>query len=527
MNPAPLTSQSRPSRIFGCVAVASMAVGALALSSCAGSPASTSGSKDGSILKIGLSSEPPRLAAGGDQGTAALVLNSIMQRGLLTYDDNGNVVDGLTKSHRQVNDTTLEFHLRKGLTFQDGSPLTSENVKKSLEYLAVPDHSARIYSAAKDIAKVETPDESTAIIKLKTPNAAFLDYLADPTAAILPDAALKPGVANTLGAGPFKLTEYKKGVSMTFEKFNGYYAADDVRLKKLEVDFYPDGQARTNALLNGDVQLIDYVPWENFSTIKANKDLVLDSQPGTFMYLVANTTQGPFKNAKVREAVAFAVNRKKIVQGVFSGSGKVLTGIPIPEASPFYNPSKQHEYSYDPAKAKALLREAGYPNGFSAKILATSQYAFHQDTAISVQADLKAVGINLTVDAPDWATRIQKGTAGQYDIAVNGTGGNVNDPTFLSDLLIGPANYRRPFGYQDDKVSQLLAEGVRTLNEEKRKNIYDTLQDQLAATAPIIPLTTREQGFAYSKRVTGFKNLPGFTSFYSGYTLAKTDLTTD
>ena len=502
---------------------------ALALNACSANgssgPANGSSRPATPSLKIGLSSEPPMLKAGADQGTAAEILNSIMQRGLLSYDDNGQLVNALAESHKQVDPTTMEFHLRKGLTFQDGSPLTSKNVKQTLEYLADPANSARDFSAMSDISLIETPDDTTVIIKLKSPNAAFLEYLAEPAAGIVPESALKNGAANTVGAGPFKLSDYQKGVAMTFVKFDGYYDASEVKLNNLKVDFYPDGQARTNALRNGDVDLIDYVPWENFDVIKSDSNLVLDSQPGTFMYLVFNISKkGPFANPKVREAVAYAVDRNKIVQSVFSGYGKALGGMPIPESSPFYDASRTSTWKFDPRKAKELLAEAGYPNGFDATILASSQYAFHQDTAVSVQADLKAVGINLKLDSPDWATRIQKGNAGDYDVAVNGTGGIVNDPSFLADLLIGPPSYRRPFGYQDQETTDLLAKGTSTLDTKTRKQIYAELENHLLQTAPIVSLTTREQGFAYNKNVKGFKNLPGFLSFYSGYSLAGTSI---
>ena len=500
---------------------------ALSMTACsAGSSGSSDSGQSSSeqTLTFGLSSEPPVLKAGADQGTAALILDTIMHRGLLAYDSKGKLVDALAKNHKQIDPTTIEFNLHEGLTFQDGSSLTSQNVKDTFEYYGDPKNSARDFSAMGAVAAVETPSATTAIIKLKAPNAAFLEYLADPTAVILPDSALQTGAANTVGAGPFKLTDYKKGVSMTFEKFNNYYDASNVKLKSLKVEFYADGQARTNALLNGDVDLIDYVPWETFKTIKSNKNLVLDSQPGTFMYLVFNTTKGPFANPKVREAVAYAVKRDNIVKAVFSGNGKALGGLPIPEASPYYDASKESTWKYDPALAKKLLEEAGYPNGFDATILASSQYAFHQDTAISVQADLKAVGINLKLDAPDWATRIQEGEAGQYDIAVNGTGGIVNDPSFLTDLLTGPASYRRSFGYTDQQTTDLLAQGVSTLDTTKREQIYTQLADHLLKTAPFVSLTTRDQGYAYNKKVQGFKNLPGFTSFYAGYTLADTSI---
>ncbi len=107
----------------------------------------------------------------------------------------------------------------------------------------------------------------------------------------------------------------------------------------------------------------------------------------------------------------------------FQSNGAPLDGIVIPEDDPAYDPAAAELWSYDPEKAKELLAEAGYPDGFSATLLSTSQYTFLQDNALSVQEDLRAIGIDVTLDAPDWSTRVSKGNAGEYDIAVSGDAG--------------------------------------------------------------------------------------------------------
>jgi ABC-type transport system substrate-binding protein len=242
------------------------------------------------------------------------------------------------------------------------------------------------------------------------------------------------------------------------------------------------------------------------------------------MYLNFNVTKGPFADAKVREAVALAVNRDNVVSAALSGNGTPIQGVPVPEDSPFYNKSLANGWQQNLDKAKSLLAEAGYPDGFTARMLSTSQYAFHKDTALSVQSDLAAVGIKLDLDLPDWATRVSKGNAGNYDIAVSGSAGVVNDPSFLSKFVQGPAEHTRSFGYDNATVNALLAQGLAETDEAKRKATYDELSETILTDAPFVSLAGRAQAFAYQKSVTGFSNLPGFLTFNSGYTLTETSI---
>lgn len=513
--------KSRAARLAG---AAIIAVSALALSACSGSGSSSGDGSGEQTLKIGLSADVPDLKPSLDQGAAAMMLDTLLHRGLLSYDADGKVVPALAESYEMVDSSTYSFTLREGLEFSDGTAITSDDVKASLEYLADEEHSAKIYSAMSALESVETPDEQTAIIHLSSPNTALPEYLADTTAAILPEDAFAAEGTSWEGAGPFVVADTKKGVSFTLEKNPNYYDADSVKLDKIVLSVYADGAARTNALLAGDVDLIDFVPWEDIERVKSTNGYTVDATSGPFMYIHFNVTDGPMADEKVRQAIAFAVNRENVASAAFSGEATPIAGAPIDPSSPFYDKKLANGWATDVEKAKQLLDEAGYGDGFSATLLTSSQYSFHQDTALSVQADLKEIGIDVTLDAPDWATRQQEALAGNYDMAIGGSAGVVNDPSFLANFVTGPAANNRSFGFDDKKLDELLAQGLAAGSEDARIEAYDEVQKRILETVPFVSLVGRSQAFAYSDSVHGFSNIPGFLTFNSGYTLAGTSI---
>jgi ABC-type transport system substrate-binding protein len=516
----------RNKNLLRTVIVAAATASALVLGACSGTQGGgTAEPAADQSLHIGLSADVADLKTARDQGAAAMMLNTLIHRGLLGYDAKGKVVPALAESFEQVDDTTYSFTLRKGLTFQDGTPLTSANVKSTLEYLATPESGAKIYATMSGLDSVETPDELTAIVKLKAKNVAFPEYLADTTAAILPDVAIAAEGTSWVGAGPFTLESNNKGISFDLVKNDDYYAADDVELEDITLTVYADGPARTNALIAGDVDLIDFVPWEDFQRVESTPGLKLDSQSGPFMYVHFNVTDGPFSDAKVRKAVALAVNRKNVASAAFAGQAAEIAGAPIPTDSPFYDKKLANGWATDVKEAKNLLKEAGFPDGFTATLLTSAQYAFHQDTALSVQADLAKIGITAELDAPDWATRQEKAAAGDYDMAIGGSAGVVNDPSFLVNFVTGPAANNRSFGFDDPELDELLAEAITVDSVDDRKAVYDKVQKRILDTVPFASLVGRSQAFGYNEKVSGFTNIPGFLTFESGYTLADTLIT--
>jgi peptide/nickel transport system substrate-binding protein len=150
----------------------------------------------------------------------------------------------------------------------------------------------------------------------------------------------------------------------------------------------------------------------------------------------------------------------------------------------------------------------------------------HKDTAEVVQQSLKAIGIDVTLAIPDWATRVSLGNKGQYEFGVMGTAGDYDDPDALSSLLGGgqTGSYARPFGYDNPRVNELLAKGRAEYDIDKRKAIYKELAEVSYEDSAFIGLALRSQGYGLKKSVAGFKNLPGMLTFFSGITLEDTKL---
>jgi peptide/nickel transport system substrate-binding protein len=287
---------------------------------------------------------------------------------------------------------------------------------------------------------------------------------------------------------------------------------------------YADENLRVAALQAGDVDLMEYVPWQAMPAIEADPKLTLDNTDGPFMYLTFNTKIKPFDDPRVRQAIAHAIRREEILKAAFFGRGAVIEGLPLPEGTPFYDPKLAHGLAYDAEKAKALLSAAGVGSGFSCKLLATAQYGMHKDTAAVVQQHLGDVGIQVELVMPDWATRVTLGNRGQYEIGVMGSSSDSNDPDGLTPFLDGTLtpSYNRSYGFNDPKINDLLAAGRAEFDPAKRRAVYDSLQAVCLEQVPVIGLCFRAQGYAMTKQVHGFKNMPAALSFYSGTTFEDT-----
>jgi peptide/nickel transport system substrate-binding protein len=332
--------------------------------------------------------------------------------------------------------------------------------------------------------------------------------------------------AAPVGAGPFRITAQERGVSVDLVAFDKYYKPGLPKLKAIRMVAYADENLRVAALQSGDIDLIEYVPWQSMQAIEADPKLKLETVNGPFMGLNFNGASGPFKDKLLRQAVAFAIKRDDIVKAAFFGRGAALAGLPIVKGTPFYEDSAANAWPYDLDRAKSLLAKAGVPGGFSTTLLATAQYGMHKATAEVVQQNLADIGVNVTLNLPDWPTRINLGNRGQYEFCVQGTAADNNDPDGLASLLDGdlPPNNARSAGIPTPEIHKLFAEGRAEFDPTKRRAIYDQLFTDAVDVATLVGLAWRAQGYAMSRDVTGFTNLPGEFTFYSGLTLEDTSV---
>jgi peptide/nickel transport system substrate-binding protein len=473
------------------------------------------------VLTFGLSSFPPSIQPWANSGTAAATMKLLMYRGLTSYADNGELRGELAESWARDGNDTWVFKLRDA-KFQNGEKVTAADVKWTIEQIADPKSTAFFRNEMQKVERVETPDDRTVRIVTKVPVVTLPNMMASYHLPII----YRDSPRNApVGAGPFVLKGQERGTSLDFEANPNFYKPGLPKLKGIRVVAYPDENLRTSALQSGDLDLIEYVPWQAMDAITANPALSLDAVDGAFMFLVFNGAKPPFNDARVRKAVAHAIRRDELVKAAFFGRGSGLFQLPIPESSAYYNAEYKDGWKYDPELSKKLLAEAGATN-ISVSLLSTAQYGMHKDTAEVVQNHLQAVGMKVELNLPDWATRVAIGNRGQYDFAVMGTAADSNDPDGISNLIDGSLSpaYVRSFGLKTPRITELLEQGRAEFDETSRKAIYKEMEGIAIQEAPIVGLTWRSQGYAMKKAVSGFKNLPGALTFYSGLTFETTSL---
>ncbi len=468
------------------------------------------------VLTFGLSSFPPTIQPWANSGTAAATMKLLMYRGLTSYGEDGALRGELAESWAQDGTNAWVFKLRSA-KFQNGQAVTSADVKWTIEQIADPKSTAFFRNEMQNVERVETPDDRTVRIVTKTPTVTLPNLMASYHLPII----FRGSERNApVGAGPFVLTGQERGTSLDFAPNPHFYKPGLPKLKGIRVVAYQDENLRVSALQSGDLDLIEYVPWQAMDAIESNPALKLDAVDGAFMFLVFNGSKPPFNDWRVRRAVAHAIRRDELVKAAFFGKGSGLFQLPIAESSAYYNPEYKDAWKYDPELSKKFLADAGFANGLSCSLLSTAQYGMHKDTAEVVQNHLAAVGIKAELNLPDWATRVAVGNRGQYDFAVMGTAADSNDPDGIANFIDGSLSpsYVRSFGLKVDKITELLAAGRSEFDEAKRKAIYREMEGVAVEQAPIVGLSWRSQGYAMKKEVSGFRNLPGALTFYSGLT---------
>ncbi|MGH7050102.1 MAG: ABC transporter substrate-binding protein [Acetobacteraceae bacterium] len=495
---------------------------ALPISALATGAARAAASKE--RLRFGLSSYPPTLEPWLNAGTAAGTVLLQHHRGLLSYAADGSLQPELALHWEHDQDSGWVFHLRDAV-FHNGTPVNAAAVKWTIGEVAAKNSTAFMRGELEGVKSIETPDDHTVRIIMRQPTVTVPQWFAT---FYLPIVA--PGTTGSgkrpVGCGPYVLKSFERGVKLEFQAFDKYYKTGLPKLKEIRFIAYADENLRVAALDAGDVDLIEYVPWQSMAAISKNPKLAMRSTLGPFMYLTFNARSGPFKDPRVRQAVALAVKREDVVKSAFYGRGAPLEGLPITEGTPYYDKTLAHFWGYDPDRAKKLLAEAGLANGFSCSLLSTAQYDMHKITAEVVQEDLAAIGINARLNLPDWASRVVLGNRGQYELAVMGSAATSNDPNGISVFIDGTLSpsYVRSYDLVVPGLAKLLAAGRAEFDPAKRKAIYDQVQKLCLQQTPIVSLCWREQAYAMAKDVHGFHNLPGELTFYSGYTLEDTTL---
>lgn len=424
----------------------------------------------------------------------------------LVYRDQatGNYVGNLASSWKWIDDTTLEFKLREGVKFHNGEEFDADDVVFTVNYVVNPDNHVTVPGNVNWMKSAEKIDKYTVRISTNGPFPAALEYLSG-LVAIYPNEyyaeagpsgmALKP-----VGTGPYKVESVEPGKHFVLKKFDGYHEGPKGKpsIGTIDIRTIPDINTQLAELFSGGIDMIWNVPADQAEQLAAMDEFTVANESTmrigyVTMDAAARGGDSPFAKREVRQAIGHAIDRQAIVDNLLKGSSKVVKSACFP--SQFGCEQDVETYPYDPAKARELLAEAGYPDGFTVEFYAYRDRPY----AEAMMAYLVDVGIDANLNYLKYSAlrdMQKKGGAG-FGFLTWGSN-SINDVSAITSQFFkfGDQDFAR-----DEEVKSWLDTGDNSIDEEVRKENYSKALKKIAAAAYWIPLFTYNSNYVFSKDV--------------------------
>ncbi len=448
------------------------------------------------------------------------VVKSFYQ-GLYGFDRTMKMVPVLAESHVASKDgLTYTVKLKKGIKFHDGTDFNAEAVKVNFDRVTNPENKLKRYTLYKNIAKTEVVDPYTVKFTLHEPFSPFINSLAHPSGVIISPAALqkygKDIARNPVGTGPFKFVEWKQSDYMKVEKFSGYWRKGYPKVDTITWRPVVDNNSRAAMMQTNEAHFTFPVPYEQAEVLKGKPNLELVAAPSiVHRYLSMNTLQKPFDNVKVRQAINYAINKEALAKVAFSGYAIPAEGV-LPKGVEYA--VKLGPWAYDPAKARALLKEAGYPNGFETSLWSAYNHTTAQKVIQFLQQQLAQVGIKAQVQALEAGQRVEKVESAQdpatapvrmYYVGWSSSTGEADwaiRPLLASESF--PPKMFNTAYYKNPAVDTDIAKALNTTDPAEKTKLYTDAQKRIWADAPWAFLVTEQLLSAHNKNLSGFYVMP-------------------
>lgn len=443
--------------------------------------------------------------------------------GLFGFDKDMKLVPVLAESYDVSKDGLVyTIKLKHGIKFHDGTDFKADAVKVNLERVLDPaNHLKRYGLYNNNIAKVEAVDDYTARITLKTPFSPFIAQLAHPSTVMISPAALKQYGSKDIafhpvGTGPFKFVEWRQPDYLKVAKFDGYWRKGYPKVDTITWKPVVDNNSRAAMMQTGEAQFTFPVPYEVADVLKQKPDLEVVAAPSIVLrYLSMNTQQKPFDNPKVRQAIAYAINKEALAKVAFNGYATPAEGM-APQGVEYA--VKIGPWPYDVAKAKALLKEAGYPNGFETELWSAYNHTTAQKVVQFIQQQLQQIGIRTKITLLESGQRVQKVESWQdpktapvrlYYVGWSTSTGEADwalrpllDSQSWPPTLFNTAYYKSEHFDKDIKDAQL------TTDSAEKAKIYKDAQETAWNDAPWAPLVVEKLLSVHSRKLTGVHVIP-------------------
>jgi len=439
---------------------------------------------------------------------------------LVTFDEVGGFVGELAASFEQKDDLTYHFELRDGVTFHNGEPFTAADVVATINRIQDPATQAVNLDTASNIAEVDVVDDLTFNIVLKELDLAFLFTLASDTFYIISEAnadATYETPDNYNGTGPFTLESWEPQRAFNLVKHSGYWKPNQPYLDRVEIMPIIDDGARVDGLLSGELDLIEYVPWQSFEIVEAAGAQLFPSN-GLQSYLRLNPHEEPLINKPLRQAISYIINRSDVNEIAFGGKGIPMTGSLQPQDSQFYVAEFDGRYEQNLERAAELIKEAGYDSPADVPVIdfQVSTSALSQQPAQVIQQQLQEFGLQLNFRTIEVATLLENRANGTYTLHMDGGGMSWPDPDYLRSYFhtTDGTSYAIGVKYSNPDLDQLLEEGMDTTDVEERKAIYRDAEEIILDDCPMIFILWRAQAEAAASNLRGYYALPNGLETY-------------
>ncbi|HYQ98480.1 MAG TPA: glutathione ABC transporter substrate-binding protein GsiB [Casimicrobiaceae bacterium] len=443
--------------------------------------------------------------------------------GLFGFDKDMKLIPVLAESYDVSKDGLVyTIKLRKGVKFHDGTDFKADAVKTCLDRVTNPDNKLKRYGLYNNnIAKTEVVDDYTARITLKAPFSPFINQLAHPSTVMISPAALKQWgnkdiAFHPVGTGPFKFVEWKATDYLKVAKFDGYWKKGYPKVDTITWKPVVDNNTRASVMQTGEAHFTFPVPYEMAEVLKSKPDLELVAAPSIVLrYLAMNVLQKPLDNPKVREAINYAINKDALAKVAFAGYATPAEGV-APQGVEYA--VKIGPWPYDVAKAKQLLTEAGYPNGFETELWSGYNHSTAQKVTQFLQQQLQQVGIRTKITLLEAGQRVEKVESWQdpktapvrlYYIGWSTSTGEADwalRPLLATDSWVPKLSnytfYSNPRFDADIKNAQL------TTDSTKKAELYRDAQQTAWNDAAWAPLVVEKLLSANNKKLSGVYVIP-------------------
>ena len=481
----------------------------------------------GGTLRIGIYSDPNTIncmESAGDPVQQNIITGIFDSLVVVDYKDS-SIHPGLATSWKQVDDTTWLVTLRKGVQFHKGyGEMTAEDAAFTMNYIV--QNKTNAYTYVTFVTKAEAVDRYTVKYTLKAPFAPFLvTSLFYGSGMVVSKKAFeergfKAFNRDPIGTGPFEFVEWSPASQIILKRFDKYWDTGRPYLDRLHYRVVPEAFVRMNMLKTGEIDMLTNPDFKDLKSLGEDPRFVVDSLPGhNFDFIAFNFKRKPFDNKKVRQAIAWAIDRKEIVDNVYYGYA-AITDNPITPGMLAHTDRRYYPDTADVAKAKQLMVEAGYPNGFTTTYI-TSPKEQLKRLQVIVAAQLQKIGVTVqlqSLDAGTFSSRFWN--TKDFDMATRDLNIVSPDPDstlywFLHTNTTGSA------GYDNPEVDRLLdtARGLR--DPAKRPPLYQKVLDFAYEDVPYIYIDHVKMAVVYTKQVKDFKLLPNERKYLHSVWLGK------